>query len=205
MLETKGAARWGRPGEGPDMFRRILLAVDGRGSDEAATSFVTAMAHQSAAIVRVVYVNEYLVGGRGFTRSTPQEARSIVDDATRSLVVAGIPAEGEVRLAHSFDMPSRIAEAASEWSADIIVLGSRRRRRLGRLFGQGMREKVTALTTLPTLTVPAPLRLDRDLDGLEIPSVVPAETLTDGGSSGPERLTPGAPRPSRSAQRGTAR
>ena len=45
------------------MFTRILLAIDDSDSSEAAVSFATAMAKQSSASVRVVHVNEYLVGG----------------------------------------------------------------------------------------------------------------------------------------------
>ncbi len=50
------------------MFTRILLAIDDSASSEAAVSFATAMAKQSSAAVRVVHVNEYLVGGRGYHR-----------------------------------------------------------------------------------------------------------------------------------------
>jgi nucleotide-binding universal stress UspA family protein len=145
------------------MFQRILLAVDGTESGRVAASFVSAMARERHAEVRVVYVNEFLVGGRGFTRLTLKEAQEVVDDAVRAVVMAGVPASGEVRLAYAFDMPSRIVEAALDWGADVIVLGSRRHPRLGRiarrLAGLGMREKVTALTALPTVTAPAPLRV----------------------------------------------
>ena len=188
------------------MFRRILLAVDGSESDDVSTSFVSALARESSAAVRVAYVNEYLVGGRGFTRSTTAEAREIVDGAARSLVVCGVAADGEVRLATTFDMASRIADAAAEWSADVIVVGSRRHRRLGRLSGRGMREKVTALTALPILTVPAPLRLGRarQLEAFELPPTVPEEANTPGRSN-TDPLGSRAARPSRSAHRGRAR
>jgi nucleotide-binding universal stress UspA family protein len=190
------------------MFTRILLAVDGTEADEVATSFVTGMARQNSATVRVLHVNEYLAGGRGFARSTDKEAHRIVDRAARSLVVAGVPADGEVRVAYSFDMPTRIAEGASEWAADVIVVGSRRRSR--RLFsGQGMREKVTRLTALPVLTVPAPLRLGRGHRlGLEElvpsnlarldPAMLDPDLPADPFTSGPDR-------PSRSAPPGRAR
>jgi nucleotide-binding universal stress UspA family protein len=150
------------------MFDRILLAVDGSDTGHVAASFVSAMARRSAA-VRVVHVNEIIVGGRGYARLTDREAMQVVDDAVRILAVAGIPADGEVRVAAPFDVAARIADAADQWGADVIVLGSRRQRRLhrvlARLSGPSMREQVTALTVLPTLTAPAPLDLGRlDLD-----------------------------------------
>ena len=190
------------------MFKRILLAVDGTEADEVATSFVTGLARQSSATVRVLHVNEYLAGGRGFARSTDKEAGQIVDQVARSLVVAGVPADGEVRLAYSFDMPTRIVDAAAEWSADVIVVGSRRRGR--RWFtGQGMREKVTSLTALPVLTVPAPLRLGRG-QRLGLEKLLPAEpahseTLTMEAQIPADPFTTGPDRPSRSAPPGRAR
>jgi nucleotide-binding universal stress UspA family protein len=148
----------------PTLFTRILLAVDGTESDEVAASFIAGMASHGGATVRVLHVNEYLVGGRGFARSTPRESQKIVDDVARSLVVTGVPAEGEVRLAYSFDIASRIVDAANDWSADVIVFGSRRRHGAGllrRVRGQGIREQVTDLTSLPTLTAPSPLKVGR--------------------------------------------
>jgi nucleotide-binding universal stress UspA family protein len=187
------------------MFNRILLAVDGTESDEVATSFVTAMAGQESAIVRVIHVNEYLVGGRGYARSTDKEAQRIVESVARSLVVAGVPADTEVRVAYSFDMPSRIADAAADWQADVIVLGSRRRR-LARFSGLGMREKVTSATMLPVVTVPAPLRIGRrhqvKIDAL---LATESERLSVDAGLPADPFIPGVTRPSRSARPGTGR
>jgi hypothetical protein len=48
---------------------------------------------------------------------------------------------------------------ALERSADAIVLGSTRNRRLGRLFSPQVRERTTRLTALPVLTAPSPLKV----------------------------------------------
>ena len=48
---------------------------------------------------------------------------------------------------------------ALERSADAIVLGSTRSRRLGRLFSPQVRERTTRLTALPVLTAPSPLQV----------------------------------------------
>ena len=78
-----------------------------------------------------------------------------------ALRAAGIPTEGSLYLTSCFGVEARIANAAHDWSADVIVLGSRRRRRFARLGGKGMRERVTSLTSLPILTAPAPLAVGR--------------------------------------------
>jgi nucleotide-binding universal stress UspA family protein len=145
------------------MFTRILMAIDGSESGEVAVSFVTPLARESKAKVHVVYVNEVLVGGRGMTVSTHQEARNIVDSAVAALWMAGVDADGEVRRGNCFSVDDRIVDSARVFGADVIVLGSNRRRWLRRFSGKGMRERVTALTDLPTLTAPAPLRMTHQL------------------------------------------
>jgi len=141
------------------MFSRILLAIDASSSSEAAVSFAIALAGQSSGAVRVVHVNEYLVGGRGFTVETQTQAINHLENAVAALREVGIPTEGSLYLTSCFGVEGRIATAASDWVADVIVLGSRRRRRLGRFGGKGMRERVTSLTALPVLTAPAPLEV----------------------------------------------
>jgi nucleotide-binding universal stress UspA family protein len=139
------------------MFTRILLAIDDSDSSEAAVSFATAMAKQSSASVRVVHVNEYLVGGRGFTVRTQAEAIEHLEGAVNVLRAAGIPTQGSLYLTSPFNIDRRIASSAHDWSADVIVLGSRRQRRFSRFAGQGIRERVISLTSLPVLAAPSPL------------------------------------------------
>jgi nucleotide-binding universal stress UspA family protein len=141
------------------MFNRILLAIDDAESSEAALDFVGAMALRSSASVRVVHVNELLVGGRGVTVETQSDAIAHLDDAVRFLRDRGIPTVGTLYVASCFGVDLRIVNAAQDWSADVIVLGSRRQRRFSRFAGKGMRERVTRMTALPVLTAPAPLKV----------------------------------------------
>jgi nucleotide-binding universal stress UspA family protein len=153
------------------MFTRILLALDGTESGDVAVSFATALARQFGSSVRVVHVNELLVGGRGFASRTELESMEIVDEAVGRLRNEGVAADGVHYLANCFTIADRIAEAASGWGADVIILGSKRRRRLSRFGGAGLRERVTSITGLPVLAAPAPLRMarrnpSRDLESL---------------------------------------
>jgi nucleotide-binding universal stress UspA family protein len=141
------------------MFTRILLAIDDSASSEAAVSFVTAMARESSASVRIVHVNELLVGGRGLAVETQAEAIHLLEAAVNSVRAAGIPTEGALYLTSCFGVEARITNSAHLWAADVIVLGSRRRRRFNRFAGKGVRERVISLTTLPVLTAPAPLEV----------------------------------------------
>ncbi len=67
------------------MFARILLTVDNTESGDTAVSFTCALARRLDSEVRVVHVNELLVGGRGFAAETELEAMNVVDTATARL------------------------------------------------------------------------------------------------------------------------
>ncbi len=161
------------------MFSRIVVATDGTESGEAAVSFATALAQEHSATVRVVHVNELLVGGRGVAAESELEAMDIVDRAVARLRGAGVDADGVHYLANCFTVADRIATAAHGWGADVIVFGSKRRRRFARFGGSGLRERVTAATGLPTLTAPAPLTVPkrfeaRRLDRIPAPADAPS-------------------------------
>jgi nucleotide-binding universal stress UspA family protein len=147
--------------------------VDNTKSGETVVSFTTALARQCDSAVRVVHVNELLVGGRGFAAETEREAMEVVDTATARLRAAGVRVDGVHYLANCFTIDRRIAQSAVEWGADVIVFGSKRRRFLPRL-GKGLRERVTALTGLPTLTAPAPLNLGRKVSRRDLVPAPPA-------------------------------
>jgi nucleotide-binding universal stress UspA family protein len=155
------------------MFTRILLADDGTQSGETAGSFVTALARRFGSSVRVVHVNELLVGGRGYASETELESMEIVDRAVGELRGQGIDADGVHYLANCFTIADRIAEAAKEWGADVIVFGSKRRRWFSRFGGAGLRERVTSITGLPVLAAPAPLRMARHDPRRELQPIVP--------------------------------
>ena len=158
------------------MFSRILLALDGTASSEVAVSFATALAGRSDSCVRVVHVNELLVGGRGYASETERQSMEIVDEAVGYLRREGVAADGVHHLANCFRVADRIAEAAQDWEADVIVFGSKRRRWFSRFSGSGLRERVTAITGLPVLVAPAPLKLARRHHELEVIPPVPVGT-----------------------------
>ena len=84
------------------MFSRIVVATDGTESGEAAVSFTTALAQEQGAVVRVVHVNELLVGGRGVAAESELEAMDIVDRAVARLRGATVDADGVHYLAELF-------------------------------------------------------------------------------------------------------
>jgi nucleotide-binding universal stress UspA family protein len=141
------------------MFDRLLLALDDSPAGEVATLFAAALARRTGATVHVLHVNEQLVGGNGVTLRSHQESTDLVSSAVRQLADAGVRAGGSVSVTSYRGVPQRIVTTALERSADAIVLGSMRNRRLGRLFSAQVRERTTRLTALPVLTAPSPLKV----------------------------------------------
>jgi nucleotide-binding universal stress UspA family protein len=141
------------------MFDRLLLAIDDSPGGEVATLFTAALARRTGAAVHVLHVNERLVGGNGVALRSRQEATDLVSVAVQQLVDAGVRAGGSVCFAPYRRVPERIVTTALERSADAIVMGSTRNRRLGRLFSPQVRERTTRLTALPVLTAPSPLKV----------------------------------------------
>ena len=142
------------------MFQRILLALDSGDSGSIATSFTVALARNRDATVHVVHVNEFLVGGRGIMTESPEEATDLVGDALRDLHTAGVRATGITYRTTRIDVPAAICDLAQQVRADVIVLGSRRRRLPG-LLKRNTRERIARRTPLPVITAPAPLRVRR--------------------------------------------
>jgi nucleotide-binding universal stress UspA family protein len=141
------------------MFDRLLLALDDSPAGDVATLFCVALARRAGATVHVLHVNERLVGGNGVTLRSRQESTDLVEAAMRHLAEGGVRADGSVCVSPYRGVPRRIVATALQRSADAIVLGSTRNRRLGRLFSAQVRERTTRLTSLPVLTAPSPLRI----------------------------------------------
>jgi nucleotide-binding universal stress UspA family protein len=141
------------------MFDRILLALDDSPAGDMAALFAGALARRTGASVHVLHVNQRVVGGNGITLRTRVEATELVTRVVQDLAESGVQASGTVRVSAYRSVPGQIVAVARDRSADAIVLGSHRHRRLGRLYSARVRERTTRLTSLPLLTAPAPLKV----------------------------------------------
>jgi nucleotide-binding universal stress UspA family protein len=136
------------------MFDHILLALEDSPSGEMAALFAGALARRTGASVHVLHVNDRLLGGKAV-----DEAKHLVTRAVHELADSGVRASGSVRASTYRGVPGLIVAEARRRSADAIVLGSNRHRRLSRLFSSRVRERTTRLTSLPVVTAPAPLKV----------------------------------------------
>jgi nucleotide-binding universal stress UspA family protein len=141
------------------MFQRLLVGIDDSDQREITLSFAMAVARQCGSTVHFCFVNPVPVGSRGLAVLSAAEANELVAGAMRQLRSEGIPATGSVRRTLAHRVADCLVASAGELSADAIILGSRRRRRLHRVLSSGVRERTIRLTCLPVLTAPAPLEI----------------------------------------------
>ena len=101
-------------------------------------------------------------GVAGVPLHTDAEATELLTRAVDLLRAEGIRVTGSARRAPYRHVRQHIVSSAEDFSADAIVVGTRRKRRLGRLFSSHVREHIIMLSSLPVIAAPAPLDLPAD-------------------------------------------
>jgi nucleotide-binding universal stress UspA family protein len=125
---------------------RILVAV--AGGDDVAPSVRAALAAATPdAKVRVLHVAQAIFGAQGYAYVEPDaDIKETIAVATATLRAAGF--EPEAVVAEPGPVARVVAEAAAEWKADVIVIGSSRMSDLpGLLFGSVTHDLLRATKT----------------------------------------------------------
>jgi nucleotide-binding universal stress UspA family protein len=144
-------------GEGSS-FRRILVPV--RSPAESAEALATAARVCSSTIngvLRLVHVRLYdppmpRCPGR-FYPETVAEARAVLDEALLILWGGGAQATTAVMDAPRGKLAAAIAQQASAWRADVIVLNRRPRPAISRVVLGSVADQVMRKASCPVLTV----------------------------------------------------
>lgn len=143
------------------MIGRLLLAVDRSGHAEEAVRVASELAGCLAAEVRVLHVHEAPVTASMYEASdlerahveTVEAANALVERTVATLRERGLPASGDVCLAGGATA-DRIAAAAREYCADLIVMGALGASRWRELLVGGVAHAVVQLAPCPVLVVP---------------------------------------------------
>jgi nucleotide-binding universal stress UspA family protein len=141
------------------LYRRILVPVDGSPTSDKALAAALNMARNGGGHVRLVHVlNEltYLASFEAATEVYPS-ARRAADRVLASSADAARAADVEPETA-LIDTPGQslgdaVAREATNWSADVIAVGTHGRRGVGRaLLGSGA-EQIIRTAPVPVLVV----------------------------------------------------
>ena len=145
------------------MFKRILVPVDGSSTSDTALSTALQIARESDGCVRLVHSFDELAYFTGF-----ESAPALVDDARRyaddvlqdglkGAASAHVPADARLLERPGHRLGELVAEAAREFGADLIVVGTHGRRGIGRIaLGSGA-EQVIRTASVPVLSIRARL------------------------------------------------
>jgi nucleotide-binding universal stress UspA family protein len=118
-------------------FTRVLVCVQDASQVEQAVELARRASVPGTTEVRVLHLNlRENIGGRRFRLETKSAASYVVEAAVFELRMADLGASGEIRAALIDRAADAIVAEATDWGADLIVLGSPRRGELmTRLFG----------------------------------------------------------------------
>lgn len=108
-------------------FQKIVLATDGSDQADAAVGVAMSFALASGGAVRVVHVWNLEVHHRHgvWDVEMRSEAERLIGDTVKRMRAAGIEADGEITRADSGHVAAAVAQAARQFGADLLVVGSR--------------------------------------------------------------------------------
>ena len=145
------------------MYQRILVPVDGSTCAARGLSEAIALAGLTHGVIRLVHVIDepfVAIGADGAAGAAAdlvavarQGAERVLADATKVVESAGLPVEGA--LLDTFDgrLCDLVVQAAREWPADLVVIGTHGRRGVGRLLLGSDAEQILRLSPVPVLLV----------------------------------------------------
>jgi nucleotide-binding universal stress UspA family protein len=148
-----------------DMYKRILVAIDGSETAEHAFDSALQLAHDNAAQLQPLYVianplmayDAYGYDPTILRDACVEEGERLMADALARMKhenVAGVPRIVDVAPIGE-DISERIRISANDFNADLLVLGTHGRRGFKRLFLGSVAERVVRNSSLPVLLVPS--------------------------------------------------
>jgi nucleotide-binding universal stress UspA family protein len=143
------------------MFKRILVPVDGSATSNKALDLALQVARDNDASVRLVHSFDELAYLTGFEvlpqliEDARRYADEILGDGLKLATNHRVPADARVLEAPGRRLGDLVAQAAKDFQADLIVVGTHGRRGIGRVaLGSGA-EQVIRCAPVPVLVVRA--------------------------------------------------
>lgn len=146
------------------MYTRILVAVDGSTTSRRAFEAALALAKSSGAILQPLYVVEntpMYFEAPGYDPSIlrnrlVEEGKELGAEFTKTMVEQGVKGELVVGEASSLgDVATVVLQAAADFKADLLVMGTHGRRGFQRLLLGSVAERCVRQASLPVLLIPS--------------------------------------------------
>jgi nucleotide-binding universal stress UspA family protein len=153
---------WGFSEPGPDIggggssLKRVLLAVSDSRACERAVAVAAGLARSSGAEVCVVHLIERVFLGRAGWCSieTPDDAHRLLSRFQAELETLGVRVTARTGKARREQLAVHILLTAVEYSADVIVIGSRRKSAIGALLFGSVSHEIIRRSKIPVISVP---------------------------------------------------
>lgn len=141
------------------LFKKILVPIDGSQTASKALDYALKLAQADQAEVRLVYcIDELsLLSSHEYSGEIAQLAREsghkVLESGMAKASTAKVKADTRLIDRAGQRLGESVADAAGEWGADLVVLGTHGRRGIGRvLLGSGA-EQVMRMSPVPVLMV----------------------------------------------------
>ena len=150
------------------MYRRIMVSVDGSATSNKALVAATEMASYpgARAVLRLIHVLDEMAYFTGFDpyggqsgeliKIMRETGEKILRDALAIVQAAGIEADTVLIDKFGERLGETVAAEAQGWKADLIVVGTHGRRRVGRMFLGSGAEQIIRLAPVPVLVIRTP-------------------------------------------------
>lgn len=146
------------------MFKHIMLALDGSNISDSLIEEVIKLTNGQSVNVRIIHVIDescFNSGGPSFDylsfiAACREDGEKILSSAAKKIASqSSIKPETSILELKPFQgrVAEVIVEAAREWPADLLVLGTHGRRGFSRLFLGSVAENVVRIATTPVLLV----------------------------------------------------
>lgn len=146
-----------------DMYKRILVAVDGSRTSNLALDEAIRIVRESGGELRLVHAfNPVVFNSEGEFYSFPdllvamrRNAEAVLNAAIAHAKQAGVHSEGKLVELEAIGqrIPDAIVEEARTWAADVIVIGTHGRHGLHRLLMGSVAEGVVRTAITPVLLI----------------------------------------------------
>jgi nucleotide-binding universal stress UspA family protein len=146
------------------MYTRILVAVDGSNTSRRAFEAALDLAKSNGAVLQPFYVVEntpMYFEAPGYDPSVlrnrlVEQGKELGAEFARAMIENGVKGELAVGEASSLDDVSVVVlNAAADFKADLLVMGTHGRRGFQRLILGSVAERCVRQATLPVLLIPA--------------------------------------------------
>jgi nucleotide-binding universal stress UspA family protein len=144
-----------------EMYKRILVAVDGSETSNVALQEAVKMARDHESQIRLVHVVDLTMAYSAveapyileYRKAMEEEGRKVLAECATLPRSAGVQCESKCVVTFGKHVYEVIEEQAAQWPADLVVIGTHGRTGIRRLLLGSVAEGLTRISSKPILLI----------------------------------------------------